>query len=73
MAVLKKDNGPGTYWMCNACGEKKGGKVPIGHVFTAMEGTCSWCGDKKVTLIPWVDFNWPKDKRKNIEANYGRD
>lgn len=47
------------YWTCNECAEKAGGKFPKDHVCTACLGDCPICHTKNVTLIPWVDFNWP--------------
>lgn len=61
------------YWLCGKCAIKKGGIFPKGHVCTAIQGQCLYCKKKEVTLIPWVDFNWPKNNKKNIRAKINRD
>lgn len=60
------------YFMCNDCAVKKGGIYPEGHVCTMTFGECPYCKRTR-TLIPWCDFNWPKDRDRNQEAIYGRD
>ena len=59
--------------MCNQCAEKMGGIFPKGHVCTVMKGTCLYCDNKDQVLIPWVDFNWPKDNEIDVYAKAGRD
>lgn len=61
------------YFMCFECADKMGGIFPEGHVCTVTEGECPYCHDKNVTLVPWVDFNWPKDKKKDKTAKVSRD
>ena len=54
-----KKSGFQHYYMCYECAEKKGGKMPPNHCCTVTSGKCEYCGDDKVTLIPYVDFKWP--------------
>lgn len=61
------------YYMCWACAEAKGGVWPKGHCATAHQGTCEYCGTKGTTLIPYVDFNWPKDPDTDKVAKRNRD
>lgn len=61
------------YWLCEPCAESKGGIFPAGHTCTVMLGKCPYCKKKQCTLIPWVDFNWPKDKVKDKTAKANRD
>lgn len=61
------------YWLCGECAALKGGVFPKGHICTVMIGKCFYCDRKKVTLIPWVDFNWPKDKKNDKIAKGNRD
>jgi hypothetical protein len=61
------------YWMCQKCANKAGGVFPKGHVCTVTHGQCKYCSTKDVTLIPWVDFDWPKEKVKDSAAKRGRD
>lgn len=62
-----------TYFACDTCLQKAGGKPIPGHIFTASEGDCEVCGAKKVTLIPWVDFAYPKNKKADFIAKNNRD
>ena len=50
-----------------------GGKWPKGHCATVMNGQCKYCKIKSITIIPWVDFNWPKDLRTTTIAKMNRD
>lgn len=61
------------YYMCSECATSKGGVFPEGHVCTVMSGTCEYCNKVDVTLIPWVDFNWPLNTSLNAAANSNRD
>lgn len=62
------------YWLCGDCAKNKGGVWPEGHCATVMQGDCPYCGTKNVTIIPWVDFNWPKESRQtNFKAKVQRD
>lgn len=61
------------YWMCSPCAKKMGGVFPNGHVCTVMEGVCKYCNEARVTLVPWVDFNWPKDNTHDSVAKVTRD
>lgn len=56
------------YWMCGDCATKMGGTFPEGHCCTAMTGECKYCHAEKVTLIPYVDFDW-----KDINTKHLRD
>ena len=60
-------------WCCSSCATEAGGIYPEGHVCTMTAGICNVCGDEGVTLIPWVDFNWPEDNELNFEAHIRRD
>lgn len=61
------------YWMCMKCAKKMGGVFPKGHVCTAISSECPYCSDENVTCVPWVDFNWPKDKKTDLKAKVSRD
>jgi hypothetical protein len=66
------------YWMCEHCAFLKGGEFPGGHTCTATYGECEYCKErghpkKQQILVPWVDFNWPKDKAADRAAKTGRD
>ena len=61
------------YWLCWACADIRGGVFPEGHVCTVKQGTCPYCKTEETTLIPWVDFDFPKDKKKDAVAKGNRD
>jgi hypothetical protein len=61
------------YWICAPCAKAKGGVFPKVHNCTAMNGTCKYCDEDEVTLIPWVDFNWPEDPERSRLAKINRD
>lgn len=61
------------YWLCSDCAIKKGGVWPKGHVATVIMGKCPYCRTEDVTLIPWVDFNWNNDKKRDKIAKGNRD
>lgn len=62
------------YWLCDTCAHEKGGVWPAQHVATGTTGDCKYCGLKNTSLMPWVDYNWPKeDKRTNFIAAVNRD
>lgn len=61
------------YWLCSKCAELKGGVFPESHVCTVIMGKCPYCRTEDVTLIPWVDFNWPAETKKDIKAKLRRD
>lgn len=61
------------YWMCMSCGMDMGGVFPEDHTCTVTRGACPYCKAEKVTLIPWVDFDWPKDESLSRAAKMGRD
>lgn len=60
------------YWNCQECTEAAGGIFPEDHVCTVTYGECPVCGVSS-TLIPWVDFDWPKDKANDKKAKLNRD
>jgi hypothetical protein len=62
-----------SYWACDQCMKKAGGIYPEGHICTVTYGTCAICQKKDQTLIPWVDYNWPKDKSVDWVARGSRD
>lgn len=61
------------YWLCSECAESKGGVFPEGHCCTCIVGECPYCKAKDIMLIPWVDFNWPKDVANDRIAKNNRD
>lgn len=61
------------YWGCKECFESMGGKFPEGHVCTMTMGKCKYCGIDNLTLIPWVDFDWPKDRQTDLISKVVRD
>ena len=61
------------YDMCAACAKDAGGVMKAGHVCTVSHGICEYCGAPGVTLIPWVDFNWPDDAKIDKIAKNNRD
>ena len=62
-----------SYWACGDCLKEAGGEFIPKHSCTVMEGTCKVCGNDNVTLIPWVDLKWKKDKTLDNRAKLGRD
>jgi hypothetical protein len=54
------------YWLCSECADAKGGKWPEGHVATVTHGECPYCKTPDVTIIPYVDFDWPDLKTKHL-------
>lgn len=54
------------YWLCSDCAEERGANFPEGHVCTVTHGQCPHCGQDDKTIIPWVDFNWPKRKTEHL-------
>ncbi len=62
------------YHMCGDCGIKMGGKLDEDRAITVIIGICKYCEVPiKQTLIPWVDFNWPKDLKTDRAAKINRD
>ena len=61
------------YFACENCNKEAGGVFPKGHICTVSLGDCELCGAKNVTLIPWVDFNFPKNKQVDSVAKKVRD
>jgi hypothetical protein len=61
------------YYACGDCLTAAGGVFPAGHICTVSAGDCPICGAINVTLIPWVDFNFPKDAKNNYIAKRNRD
>ena len=61
------------YYMCGECAVKMGGVFPEGHCCTVTIDTCPYCKTENVTCIPYVDFDWPKDKKLNKHAKANRD
>jgi len=60
--------------MCSQCAVKMGAGPDLKAGITVIKGICEYC---KVPiqqyLIPWVDFNWPKDKKLDSIAKANRD
>jgi len=54
------------YWLCMECATKNGGKWPEGHACTVSVGTCPYCAEENVTIIPYVDFDWPDINTKHL-------
>lgn len=44
--------------ICTLCAELSGARMVEGHTCTVNSGVCPHC-DCEMTLVPWVDFNWP--------------
>ena len=61
------------YWLCGDCAKKKGGVWPKGHVATSILGKCPYCKKEDESLVPYVDYNWPKDKKRDKISKLGRD
>lgn len=62
------------YWLCSTCATENGGVFPDGHVCTVISGKCSVCNSGvETTLIPWVDFDWPKSREEDAVAKIARD
>jgi hypothetical protein len=61
------------YWICDICAHLKGGVWPPGHVATVCVGRCLYCGIDGLTIIPYVDFDWPKDKNLTARCKNSRD
>lgn len=65
------------YWICDACARERGGIWPEGHVATLALTECQYCnGDKHLSneaIAPWVDYNWPDDRRADQKARLNRD
>ncbi len=50
---------------CHACQMKRGGETPKNQgPITVSKGKCSMCKKDKQTLIPNMDYNWPKKGQK---------
>lgn len=60
---------PGSYWICSKCAKKDNATFPIFPV-TSTIGTCAFCGEKKVSLIPQRDFKWPKESQEAVDARW---
>lgn len=78
MKTKKKSSKAGFphYWICAVCALDRGGVFPDGHVCTVVRDKCKYCKGKKQlsnVVIPWVDFDWPKDKILTKIARSGRD
>lgn len=62
------------YHMCEDCGIEKGGNLDGAIGITVISGICKYCElPIEQMLIPWVDFNWPKDKQSDRVAKVTRD
>lgn len=62
------------YWACAKCMKKAGGVMSDGAGCTMIMGLCKVCGFKdEVPMAPWVDYNWPEDRRADIVAKVTRD
>lgn len=71
----KKDTKARNYYSaCHDCNIKQGGVTPKNQMaVTCSMGTCPYCKRKEQTLIPWVDYDWPKDKTLTAHARAQRD
>jgi hypothetical protein len=53
-----------------------GAVMPPGSGTVTLD-TCKYCDGKKqkpgAPVIPWVDFDWPKDAKATITARMNRD
>ena len=67
------------YWICQACAKEQGAEIPEGGIrgATGIDGTCEYCagGQQKMgeMLLPWVDYDWPKEYKVNRAAKLLRD
>lgn len=61
------------YSMCVDCAKAKGGELPDNACGTVTIGDCKYCKKPKLILWPWVDFDWPNDKKLNLKAKMNRD
>jgi hypothetical protein len=61
------------YHMCGTCAIKMGADDNTG-VCTVIKGVCQYCKNPiEQFLIPWVDFDWPKEPNVNRIAKATRD
>lgn len=63
------------YWACEDCMKKAGGTAEdlLGATCLA-NAVCGVCNKLAESLIPWVDYDWPKeDSVTEITAKLGRD
>jgi hypothetical protein len=71
--MSNKDKFP-HYHMCEDCGKEKGGNLDGVGCITVIKGICKYCEwPQEQVLIPWIDFNWPKDKATDKFAKLNRD
>ena len=62
------------YWCCRDCATEAGGELFDTMGITMTEGMCKICKTDNVTLIPWVDFDWPTaTDNSNLIAKISRD
>jgi hypothetical protein len=62
------------YWLCADCAKKQGGELKDAMGITVLHGICKYCElPIEQMLIPWCDFNWPKEKSIDAAAKAGRD
>ena len=62
------------YSACDDCNKKQGGVTPKEEkCITVSIGTCPYCKRENQTLIPWVDYDWPKDIALTAHARAQRD
>lgn len=64
---------PEHYYMCLECAKNMGAEFQQDHICTVTTDKCPYCGAKDVTLIPWVDFDWPQDQDTDKIAKGNRD
>lgn len=62
--------------ICHECALRRGGVLSPG-VATAAEVECKYCnGDNqkpKEMLLPWIDYDWPEDRKADYTAKASRD
>lgn len=47
---MKKEIEPG--WVCFACADKRGAKIPVGHAYTVHKGVCGICNTTQEVTEP---------------------
>jgi hypothetical protein len=39
-------------WVCFSCADKRGAKIPVGHVYTVHKGVCGICNKIQTVTEP---------------------
>lgn len=51
-----------SYFICWECATALGGVMWPGKANTVSQGECPYCFTQDITIIPYVDFQWPDPK-----------